>query len=339
MAKPGKAKEMVLRKVLRMQCKVREARELLQQQRRKMGKVEAKRPEGGTSEMGSQSHRQTDFAEVIRRRQFAQNSVYFGLEELDEEVDSKFNRPSHKLFKMRGFGSDKNKIAENRLSYDDEVLNHATSQNMLSNPLVQNRDPELTNKFELERQPVELQNPFYSKSYADAVKMAPSMKERTHSFGDDLEERKEEVEKEEELPHESTLVAYASDQEAIEAFLKKMAVERQYILFGDNPASQEISSELITKQQYIRNKLKLNDGNHNAEFSLEKAFKIIDALNMQTLFVYDKDFEKYRIYNGEKCPTDASGDGIYSYFAGEDRECVICAEDYKKGSILMKLSA
>lgn len=122
MAKPGKAKELVLRKVEKMQRKVREATELLLQQRRRMGK-----PEGRQSEIAGLSHRNMEFAEGIRRRQFAEDSV-FGLEELDEEVDSKFNRLSHKLFKMRDFGSNKNKIAENRLPYDDEVLNHATSQ-------------------------------------------------------------------------------------------------------------------------------------------------------------------------------------------------------------------
>lgn len=84
-----------------------------------------------------------------------------------------------------------------------------------------------------------------------------------------------------------------TDDQRIKNFLTKIAIERQYILFGEAPLNgEQLPTELVTKQKYIRNKLNLGDA-ANEEFSLEKAFKIIDALNMQTLFVYDPEFEKY----------------------------------------------
>ena len=130
-----------------------------------------------------------------------------------------------------------------------------------------------------------------------------------------------------------------TDEQKIKNFQTKIGIERHYILFGEAPISgEQLPTELIIKQKNIRNKLKMNEG-ASIEFSLEKAFKIIDALNMQTLFVYDPNFEKYWIDNGKKCSTTQSGSRIFSYFPNDDREWSVWAEDYKIDDILMKLSA
>ena len=153
------------------------------------------------------------------------------------------------------------------------------------------------------------------------------------------EENKEEVKLEEPINEAPILGEGLSDDQMIKNFLAKIGIERQYILFGDAPMNgAALPSELITKQRYIRNKLNMNDG-ANIEFSLDKAFKIIDALNMQTLFVYDPDFENYWIDDGYKRSTSESGPRIFSYFTSDDREWAIWAEDYKRNDILMKLCA
>mmetsp|Transcript_7664 Transcript_7664/g.6784 ORF Transcript_7664/g.6784 Transcript_7664/m.6784 type:complete len:199 (+) Transcript_7664:83-679(+) len=131
----------------------------------------------------------------------------------------------------------------------------------------------------------------------------------------------------------------ANEDIMLKKYKEQMIIIRNYILFDENIPNNAVNSkDLLEKQKFIRAQLGL-DNNIDNEESLNKGFKVIDALNSQTLFVYDPDFEHYSVITGAKVANDGNHKGVYSYFTkGDSRECVHCAEDYDKGDILMKLS-
>ncbi|CAI2373063.1 unnamed protein product [Moneuplotes crassus] len=130
-----------------------------------------------------------------------------------------------------------------------------------------------------------------------------------------------------------------TDTEKIDDYKKQMIAIRNFILFDEKiPDNKVDSKNLIEKQQFIREKLGLNKV-EEGEQKLDTGFKIIDALNMQTLFVHDPEFECYSVMTGKKLPTGSNEKGVFCYFKSEDRECVHCAEEFTKGNILMKLSS
>ncbi|CAI2365178.1 unnamed protein product [Moneuplotes crassus] len=129
-----------------------------------------------------------------------------------------------------------------------------------------------------------------------------------------------------------------TDSEVLKLYKEQMIAIRNFILFDEKlPEDTVDSKDLIDKQKYIRSRLGLNKPEFY-ERNLNKAFKIIDILNMQTLFLYDPEYESYSVLTGKKAPTDSTGNDIFSYFKTESRECVNCAEEFNKGDILMKLS-
>ncbi|CAI2367801.1 unnamed protein product [Moneuplotes crassus] len=131
----------------------------------------------------------------------------------------------------------------------------------------------------------------------------------------------------------------ATEAEIIDDYKEQMIAIRNFILFDEKiPDNKVNSKDLIEKQQFIRNQLGLNKVEEN-EQSLDTGFKIIDTLNMQTLFVHDPEFECYSVMTGKKFPTGSNEKGVFCYFKSEGRECVHCAEEFAKGDILMKLSS
>jgi len=154
-------------------------------------------------------------------------------------------------------------------------------------------------------------------------------------------ERNQNVDQFQPLAEPEDELAYDGNNEdvVIEKYKKQMIAIRSYILFNEEiPNNSQNSKDLVEKQKFIRNQLEL-DNEANYEQNLNKGFKIIDALNSQTLFVYDPDYEYYSVMTGKKVANSKVSQGVFSYFSkGDSRECVHCAEDFDKGDILMKLT-
>ena len=90
-----------------------------------------------------------------------------------------------------------------------------------------------------------------------------------------------------------------------------MIIIRNFILFNENiPDNKVDSKDLIERQNFIRNQLGL-ENQMNYEESLNTGFKIIDTLNMQTLFVYDPEYESYSVLTGKKVSTNSTEKGVF----------------------------
>ena len=130
-----------------------------------------------------------------------------------------------------------------------------------------------------------------------------------------------EVEDYDEADIENQILIKSNDEALLDKFKAKIAIERQYILFGELPPSGNVESEALTKKQnFIRNKLGLGQEGREKDINFEFVFKLIDALNMQTLFVYDPNYERFSTYDGKKLKTTDASENSLSYFITDDRE-------------------